>query len=113
MSSADASAGSSRTLRTASTGTAKTSLRSSINIETSPFMPGSNRPPSLGIETSTGNIVTDCWITACGSIFSTCPENGRSGNASTVTVAACPGWTRPMSLSATSTRMRMRRRSAM
>ena len=67
-------------------------------------MPGSSSPASFAIEISTGNIVTDCCTTACGSIFSTLPWNDAVGNASTVTVATWPGCTLPMSVSLTSAR---------
>jgi hypothetical protein len=60
----------------------------------------------------TGNIVTDCWIVACGSIFSTVPTKGRSGKASTVTFAIKPGRIFPMSVSFTSARTRTFVRSA-
>ena len=76
-------------------------------------MPGSRSPSSFEIEISTGNMVTDCCTTACGSTFSTTPWNDRWGNASTETVATWPGRTLPMSVSLTSARRRMRLRSAM
>ena len=63
----------------ASVGTAITSVRVSVSMDTSPFMPGMRSPSTLDTEMSTGNIVTLCCTTACGSIFSTVPANGRSG----------------------------------
>src|SRR5258706_10607822 len=110
--SAAATVGSSRTVRTASSGTASTPERSSIEIVTSPFMPGSSRPFSLLIAIRTGNIVTACWITAWGWILTTSPWNGRLGKASTVKVAVCPGLTLPMSVSPTSACIWTRLRSA-
>ncbi len=75
-------------------------------------MPGFSRPSSLESEMSTGNIVTFCCTTACGSTFSTFPRNGRSGKASTVTVASWPAAICPMSVSLTSARARTRWRLA-
>ena len=86
-------AAASRVLRTASFGTASTLLRWSTSTLVSPFMPGLSSPSRFWRVTSTGNIVTFCWTTACGSIFSTTPVKRRSGYASTVTVAVWPGFT--------------------
>ena len=81
-------------------------------METSPFMPGLRNPSRLSRDTITGNIVTLCCTTACGSIFSTVPWNGRSGYASTVTRAGCPARTLPISVSFTRARTRTLVRSA-
>ena len=89
-----------------------TSSRRSETIDTSPFIPGMRSPSSLFSVTRTGNIVTFCWTIACGSIFSTTPRKGRSGKASTITVASRPARTEPMSVSFTSARARTRVRSA-
>ena len=106
-------AGSSRTVRTASSGTASTfSGASTDEIETSPFMPGSSRPFSFAIEISTGNMVTDCWTTACGSIFSTVALERPVGERVHRDRRVMPGRTLPMSVSLTSARIRMRLRSA-
>ena len=105
-------AAASRGLRTASFGTASTLLRCSTITFVSPFMPGFSRPSLLSSVTRTGNIVTFCWMTADGSIFSTVPMKRRSGYASTVTVAVWPGRTCPMSVSLNSARTRTRPRSA-
>ena len=107
-----ASIGASRVVRTASLGTATTFSRRSTSTDASPFMPGLSNPSALERLMSTGNIVTLCVTTACGSIFSTVPRNGRSGYASTVTVASCPGCTLPMSVSLNRARMRTLLRSA-
>ena len=56
------------------------------------------------MRTRTGNTVTFCSVWACGSILSTVPSKVRLGYASTVTVARCPGWTLPTSVSSTSVR---------
>ena len=61
---------------------------------------------------STGNIVTLCCTTACGSIFSTVPKNGRSGKASIVTFTSWPGLSPPTSVSFTRARLRTFDRSA-
>ena len=61
----------------------------------------------------TGNMVTFCSTTAWGSTFWTEPRKVRSGNASTVTVAASPARISPMSVSSTSVRTCMRSRLAM
>ena len=63
----------SRGLRTASFDTASTPGFRSTVIDTSPFIPGRSNPSSFRSDTSTGNIVTLCCTTACGSIFSTVP----------------------------------------
>ncbi len=102
----------SRMLRTASLGMESTPVRRSTSTEASPFMPGLSSPSSLLSEMSTGNIVTFCCTTACGSTFSTLPVNGRSGKASTVTVASWPAMICPMSVSLTRARARTRERSA-
>ena len=81
-------------------------------METSPFMPGLRNPSLLSSEIITGNIVTLCCTTACGSIFSTIPWNGRSGYASTVTRAGWPARTFPISVSFTNARTRTLVRSA-
>ena len=80
--------------------------------ETSPFMPGRRTPLSFETDISTGKFVTDCTTTACGSTFSTRPVKVRWGKASTVTVAAWPGFTLPTSVSATMARSRTLLKSA-
>ena len=77
----------SRWVRSAEFGTARTPSRWPTWTSTSLFIPGRSRPPRLSIRTSTGNIVTFCSVCACGSILSTEPSNGRLGYASTVTLA--------------------------
>ena len=71
-------------------------------ISTSVFIPGLSTWPTLGMFTSTGNIVT-FWVTcACGSILRTLPSKVRLGNASTVMVTGKPDCTVPTSVSSTS-----------
>ena len=43
------------------------------------FIPGRSSAARFSIRTSTGNMVTFCSVTACGSILSTVPSNGRLG----------------------------------
>ena len=76
-----------------------------MSITTWPFIPGLSAPSKLLRLTSTGNIVTLDCTTASGSTCSTMPAKRRLGNASTVTVAVCPGDTLPMSVSLTNARI--------
>ena len=64
------------------------------------------------MRTRTGNIVTFCWTVSLGSILSTVPWNGWLGYASTVTLARCPGWILPMSVSSIGVETWTRLRSA-
>ena len=75
-------------------------------------MPGLSAASKLLRLTSTGNIVTLDCTTASGSTCSTMPTNRRFGNASTVTVAVCPGCTLPMSVSLTNALILTLERSA-
>ncbi len=69
----------SRSVRNAMTGTARTSWREAIETSTSAFMPGISSPSGLLIEMITANMVTFCSTTACGSIFTTSPAKGWFG----------------------------------
>ncbi len=93
-------------------GTATTSSRRAIRTWTSAFIPGLSRPSGLSSRTSTGNIVTFCSTTACGSILRTVPAKVRLGYASTVTWAGSPALIWPMSVSSTSVRTCISVRSA-
>ena len=98
---------------TALFGIKSTPIASASSISTSAFIPGRSSPESLSSCTITGNMVTFCCTSACGSIFSTIPTKRSRGYASTVTVARIPARMSPMSVSSTRVRTCMNSRSAM
>ncbi len=97
---------------TAPTGTASTSSRRATSTVTSALIPGRSSPSSFPRRISTGNIVTFCSTTDCGSTLNTFPVNVRFGNDSTETFATCPARTVPTSVSSTFARTCISERSA-
>ena len=75
----DAVVSTSRSVRSAVTGTVSTSSRRATSKRTSTFMPGRSSRSSFSSEISTGNSVTFCSTTACGSIFSIVPAKRFPG----------------------------------
>ena len=102
----------SSSVRSAALGIVGTSLRLTISTSTSAFMPGFSSRSRFSMSMSTGNMVTFCSATACGSTLMTTPRNGRFGKAATFTVAPSPGRILPMSISSTNIRTCTCERSA-